>query len=462
MLSRILAAALQTLVSPGIRINTSPDFRMFAFLGLVLAAVTLVAGLGPALQAGRAQPQTALKHAAGSAAPGALRVRAALIVLQTALSLTLAASAGMMLASLRGLMDEDTGLDQRRSVFLSPDLLNAGISRERMAHAYENILGQMRAQPEIEAAGLTNTIPLSGSLTSYSVDVEGRADLQVAQRDVFSMLVSEGYLASAGIAIRAGSDLQPFTSARPHVAVISETAARRFFGSPEASIGRRLRPAKEQEWLEIVGVAADSKYHNVREPHPPAMYRPYWSSHVRPGWSFAVRRRERAGTSAAITAATRVLEREAGRRPFIEVRTIEGLLAGMVATERLLAWLLTAMAGLALLISATGLAGLLSYLVEQRRKEFGIRLALGATAPHVRGLIIRYGLLLTGTGVALGAVLSYPLRRALNSFLFGISPADPRIWLAGGAMLISAALLASAAPAWRAARIDPVRMLRND
>ena len=146
----------------------------------------------------------------------------------------------------------------------------------------------------------------------------------------------------------------------------------------------------------------------------------------------------------------------------MEVRTIDGLLRGAAGTERLLAWLLTAMAALALLISATGLAGLLSYLVEQRRKDFGIRLALGATTRHVQGLIVSHGLLLSGTGVLLGAVLSYFLRRTLDSFLFGVSPADPRIWLGGGALIIGAALIACAAPAWRAARIDPVRMLRGD
>ena len=462
ILSRVLAVALQGLVSESIRIDTSLDLRMFAFLGLVLLMVTLVAGLGPALQAGRSQPQTALKNAAGGPAPGALRVRAGLVVLQTALSLALTAGAGIMLASLRGLVDGDTGLDRHRSVFLWPDLLNAGLGRDRMTRAYENILAQLRAQPDIEAAGWTDTVPLSGNLSSYSVDVEGRSDLPLPQREVFSILASEGYLAGTGIRLRAGVDLPGPTSARTNVAVISETAARRFFGSPEAAIGRHLRPAK-QDWLEITGVAADSKYYSVRQAHPPAIYRPYWAQQPpRPGLSLALHYRGGAGEAGAVAAATRVFEREAGRRPFVEVRTIDGLLRGAAGTERLLAWLLTAMAALALLISATGLAGLLSYLVEQRRKDFGIRLALGASRRHVQGLILRHGLLLSGAGVLLGAALSYFLRRTLDSFLFGISPADPRIWLAGGALMVAAALIACAAPAWRAARIDPVRMLRGD
>ena len=365
----------------------------------------------------------------------------------------------MMVGSLQGLLRDETGYDLARSVFLKPDLFNAGISREQMPRAYENILGQLRSLPNVVAAGWTDTVPLSGRLTSFTVEVPGQPDLPLARREVFSASVSEGYLAAAGLTLLAGTDLPGPTSQRPNVAVLSESAARRFFGSPQAAIGQRLKPAKE-EWLTVVGVAADSKMFNVREARPLTLYVPYWSSPVRPGLALTLR--HRGGEAAAVASTTQVLEREAGRLPYVEVRTLDGNIKAAVSTERLLAWLLTAMAALALLISATGLAGLLSYLVEQRQRDFGIRLALGATAAHVRGLIVRYGLTLCAVGLALGALLSYLLRRTLDAFLFGITPADPRIWLAGAALLLTAALVASIAPAWRASRIDPVRMLRND
>ena len=454
VLGQTLSGWLQTLVSANIRIDTSFDLRMFAFLAFVLVLVALIAGLGPAIQAGRTPPQGALKHA-----PVSLNLRGGLIVLQTALSLALAGGAGMMVGSLQGLLRDETGYDLARSVFLKPDLFNAGISREQMPRAYENILGQLRSLPNVVAAGWTDTVPLSGRLTSFTVEVPGQPDLPLARREVFSASVSEGYLAAAGLTLLAGTDLPGPTSQRPNVAVLSESAARRFFGSPQAAIGQRLKPAKE-EWLTVVGVAADSKMFNVREARPLTLYVPYWSSPVRPGLALTLR--HRGGEAAAVASTTQVLEREAGRLPYVEVRTLDGNIKAAVSTERLLTWLLTAMAALALLISATGLAGLLSYLVEQRQRDFGIRLALGATAAHVRGLIVRYGLTLSAAGLALGALLSYLLRRTLDAFLFGITPADPRIWLAGAALLLTAALVASIAPAWRASRIDPVRMLRND
>ncbi|MBI4902623.1 MAG: ABC transporter permease [Acidobacteria bacterium] len=448
-----LSRALQALGSSpttAVNLDTSFDLHTFAFLAVTLLAVTFIAGLAPAWRAGAATAAR-LKNKSGS-----LRLRAALIILQTGLSLALIAGAGIMTASLRSLLAEDTGYDHEQSVFLWPDLFNAGISRERMPRAYQSIAARLRALPEIAGAGWTDLIPLAGGLRSTTIEIPGR-DMPLAQRHVFLMNVGDGYLSGAGVALRAGADIEPQSANRPTFIVISESAALHFYGSIHNAIGSRLK--LNNAFVQISGVASDAKYHNVREAHPLVIYAPYWLSQTRPGFSLALR--YRGSRQTAIAAATRVFQEEAGRLPFLEVRTIQSSLSAAVSRERLLTWLLSSFALLALIISATGLAGLLSFMVEQRRRDFGIRLALGASVRHIRGLILKHSLLLTSAGLGFGALLSYLLRRSLDAYVFAITTADPRVWLGGGVLLLLAAVLAAVSPAWRAGRIDPAPMLRS-
>ncbi len=437
-------------------LDTSFDLRLFAFLAAILLLVTLIAGFGSALHAGRTPAYAPLR--ATGASRFAFRLRGALLIGQTGLSLALAGGAGLMLTSLQSLVNESTGYDAEHTVFLGPDLFNAGISRERMPRAYENILRDLRLMPEIAAAGLTDLVPLSGSLNRSRLDLPGRPDLAPAQRDVFLTLASDGYLAAAGIPLLAGHDLPPAGSPRQNEVIASDSAARRFYGSPAAALGQTVR--LEGQNLTIVGVAADSKYAYVRESHPPTLYLPYWTNGVRPGWRFALR--TRGSLQPAIAAATRIMEREAGRLPFITVRTIDQNVRGALSRERLITWLLGAMAVLALAISATGLGGLLSYLVEERRRDFGIRLALGATSTQVQALVLRHALLLTAGGITLGAALAYTLRRSLDAFVYDVTASDPRIWFFGVALLLAAVLLAAFGPLRRIQRLDPARLLRSD
>jgi putative ABC transport system permease protein len=437
-------------------IDTSLDWRMFAFLGCILVVVVLLAGLAPSLAAGRVSPQLVLRRHSG--ASPALRFRGFLIVLQTALSLTLVAGAGLMLTSLQSLLQESSGFQSDGSLFLTPDLYNAGISRERMPRAYQTLLDDVRSQSNIAAAAWTKFTPLSGSLSTFTVDVPGRTDLNREQRTVFTHRVSDGYFAALGIPLLAGVDLPPVNSPKKDVCVLSEGAARRFFGSPEQAIGQRL--TSRADTFEIIGVVGDSKYQNIREAVPLTLYQPYWRGSIGLGMTMAVRylgHRE-----AVVQGLQRLFQKEAGRLPFTQVRSVRENISNSLSAERLLAWLLAGFAGFGLLISATGLWGLLSYSVEQRRKELGIRLALGATPGRIRRAIRYQGLALTGIGLVCGVLLSYGLRRSLDAYLFGVAPTDPRIWAAGIVTLLMAAIGATALPAWRAARVDPVAMLREE
>jgi len=458
--ARWLAAALQAAASFGesaVHIDTSLDLRLFAFLALILLLVVLLAGLAPALSAARIAPQLVLKRFTGGSR--ALGLRRALIVLQTALSLTLLGGAGLMFASLRALLSEPTGFRVENSVFLAPDLFNAGVSRERIPRAYETLLRQVREQPNVVSAAWTMTLPLTGSLVAMRVQIPGRSDLAEDQRNVFVHRVSDGYISAVGIPLLSGTDLPPAASGRRDLALLSEQAARRFFGSPQNAVGQRVGLGGNDS-VEIVGVVGDAKYENIREPAPPTIYLPYWHTPIGPGMNLAVRYLGPA--EAVIPSLQTLFQREAGRLPYTQVRTLRGNLVDSLGSERLLTWLLGGFAGFALLISVTGLAGLFSYLVEQRRKDVGIRMALGATQRRIRREITAQGLALTAVGLAGGALLSYALRRSLDAYLFGIAAAAPWIWAAGIASLLAAALIGVTIPAWRAARVDPMAMLRAE
>ncbi|MBL8227128.1 MAG: ABC transporter permease [Bryobacterales bacterium] len=458
LLAYWLSAALQTAVSGRFQtvvVDTSPDLRMLAFLAATLAAVVLVAGLVPAFSAARVDPQQVLRGSTG--ASRALPLRRVLIVLQTALSLTLLCGAGLMLASLNRLTRESAGFETANTFFAFPDLFNAGIPRERTARAYESLLSAMRATPGIEAVAWTRSVPLGGGFSMFTVEVPGRKDLDPKQRSVFWHSVSEGYFAAAGLPMLAGSDLPPKQAAQRNVAILSENAARRFFGSASAAIGQRLKPGN-MDWMEIIGVVADAKYHSVREAPPLTLYLSCWRD-AAPGMTLAVR--HRGPREPALSALQSVLRQEAGRMPYLEVRTMEGNIAEALTMERLVTWVLAGFAVFAMLICATGLAGLLAYLVEQRRKELGIRLALGAEPSRIRRDIQWQGLVLTLMGLSAGAVLSYALRKSLDTYLYGVAPTDPWIWVLALVVLILTALAAAAIPASRAARIDPAAMLRE-
>ncbi len=446
------AAVSQT--NSEILVDTSVDWRLFAFLATALMVVVVVAGLVPAFSASRVAPQEALKKRSGGSR--SLSFRRSLIVLQTALSLTLLGGAGLMLASLRGLVEQRTGFQAENLVWMAPDLFNAGITREHIPQAYRTLLSEMREQPNIIAAAWTNRRPLTGAFAGSRIEVAGRPDLDKSDRMVFFYEVTDGYFAAAGIPILVGADFPPMGSKRTDVCLISANAAIQFFGSPQDAIGRRLKTG--DVWREIIGVVGDAKYQNIREAAPLTMYLP--ADKAGPGMTLVVR--YRGPMEAAASSLRYLVQKEAGRVPFIEMATIPGIINQSLSQERLLAWLLGGFAGFAVLISVIGIFGLLSYSVEQRRKELGIRIALGATPRRIRREIQTQGVLLTAAGLLTGLALSYALRKSLDAFLYGVAPTNPLIWAVGIGALLLAGFAATALPASRAARVDPLSMLRDE
>ncbi len=455
-----IAEALQKGISSSqlaVRVDTRLDLYVLAFLSIVLILVTAISGLAPAWSASRAGLNEAMK--VRSSGRTTSRFRGSLIVAQTALSMTLLGAAGLMLVSLRGLLGESTGFEARQTVLLTPDLFNAGIERPDQARAYQNLAEQTRRQPNVAAAAWTMIPPLTGGLSSVTAEIPGHADLTPNERMLFRHQVSGQYFAAMGIPILAGRDFPLDPPERRAMCILSENAARRFFGSPDEAIGRRIKPYR-LDWLEVIAVAGDSKYQHIREPRPLTLYTPYWLETPNPGMTLAVR--HSGPREPVVNAIQALFQKEAGRLPFTRVTSVEENRGESVRTEKLLAFLLGGLAAFALLISATGIAGLLAYEVARRRKEIGIRLALGARPAQVRGQLQRHGLKLAAAGLILGGAVCYTARGVIDSFLYRTDSTDPAVWTAVIVLLLATALAATALPAWRAARIDPMESLRVD
>lgn len=443
----------------GIPLDAPLDWRVAAFLTGVLVAVVLAAGWTPAWMASRSSASVVVRQQAGERQ--SVRLRAGLIVVQTALSFLLLGGAALMLATLRTLLGEVTGFDSRSTVLLTPDLHNAGLGRQDQGRAYRNILQEARLQPAVSGAAWTLIVPLTGALRMYSIDVPGSMQLTPRDRMVFVHQVSDGYFAAMGIPMRAGADLPGEESGRKDLCVVSETLARRYFGSASEAIGQVLTLSSAKRRLTVTGVAADSKYNNIREPSPATLYIPYWTDDPpAPGMTLALR--HAGGPGPVIGAMEGLFRREAGRMPFVKTATIEGNLRESIRTERLIAVLLSGFAVFAVLIAAVGIGGLLSYSVVQRRREIGIRLAIGEQPSLVARRVWAGGLWMALCGILVGAALAYALRRVLDAYLFQVHSGDPAVWAAVAAILVVAASGAAMIPAWRAARVDPMSALRVD
>ncbi|WP_031499273.1 ADOP family duplicated permease [Bryobacter aggregatus] len=432
-----------------VQIDTAGDWRLALFLGLTLLAVILIAGLTPTWMASRAALGDRSVGLAG------LRLRSAMTVLQTALAFALLGGAGLLLVSVRSLLTENTGFAAARTILLTPDLFNAGVDRQQQRESYRRLLDAARRLPQAVQVAWTQTVPLSGGMSASSAEIPGKAELPVKDRLLFLHTVSEGYFAAMGIPILAGNDFE----GRKEVCILSENAARRFFGSAQAALGQRLR-FSSGAWLSVIGVVGNAKYQNPREQEPITAYLSMWDGATGPGMTMVV------SHQGAETSVRRALEelftREAGQRPFLQIHTIAGNLSSSARMEQVLALLLTAFGCFALAIVVTGIAGIVAYGVEQRRREIGVRLAVGASPQSIRSLFQRQAVLLVSLGLSAGAIVAWGLRSSVDAYLFRTSAGDWRVWVVVVALLLLSALSAAAVPAWRASRIDPMTALRSD
>jgi len=468
LLGSLLArAGLQTLLAlapSGIpRLgDVAIDARVLGFAILLSFLTALLFGTLPALQATRPDLEEALRQGGRSGTPSRRQERARRILVTTeiALACVLAAGAGLLGRSFARLMAVEIGFDPDR-VMVAEVSLPRNASREQRAVLQQELLDQLRRLPGVRAAALAYDHPLSATwydsftIPSRSDDTETVAWLRI---------VSEDYLNAMRIPLRRGRSFSPADDeTHPRVAIVNEAFARRFFAG-EDPVGRRLvvaaptRPGAPRTH-EIVALAGDVNFFGPSAPAEPALYLPI-AQFPQSDFNLLIRTsRDPAALAPTLRGAIRAIDPDI---PLGELDTMERILGRSVAQPRFSALLVSLFGAMASLLAALGVYGLLSYTVGQRRRELGVRLALGAKSRQVTRLVLQEALLVALSGIAAGLASAAALAYLSRSLLFQIAPLDPPTFAAVAAALVAAALAASYVPVRRAARIDPLEVLREN
>jgi putative ABC transport system permease protein len=392
-----------------------------------------------------------------------MRVKGALVVAQMSLALVLLAGAGLLIRSIARLASVDPGFDPANVLTMTLDLPAAtyteGGQRSRF---YEQLLERVRSFPGVQSASAISFLPLTGPGAATSYNVVGRAMPLPGQTPTADIrIVEPEYFSTMRVPLKRG---RVFTAAdrdsAPPVVVVTETLAREMFPNDEA-IGRRLTvswtdPAAQPE---IVGVVGDVRYHGLDGTVRPMIYYPMAQS---PTGSMSLVIRDR-GTHAALATAVHGAVRELDRElPVTDVATMDTRLSRSMSDRRYPMLLLATFAGLALTLAAIGIYGVISYAVNQRTREIGVRIALGARPRDVLRHVIGGGLTLTAVGIALGGAGGALAARVLGKLLYEVPPSDPVTFLAVAALLAGVALVACVLPARRAVRVDPAISLKAE
>jgi predicted permease len=462
-LAVLLTKGLLSLIpTTDLLITATPDLRILAFtLGLTFLT-GIVFGLLPALRASRPDPWTTLKDTVGSiaGAGGSLFLRKGLVTLQVALSFLLLFGAGLFVRSLQNLKTTDPGvsLDNLVTFQVSPSL--SGYDGPRTVRFYDQVLERLRSAPGIKSAGLAAVPILSGDEWDSSMAVEGHRAADGEDMQAFMNALSPGYFETMKIPMLEGRD---FTTAdikeTATVAIVNRKFALHFFKGKSA-LGKRLGwggGPNSKLTMEIVGVVADSLYEGPREGVRRQVFVPKWGN-----GSGVLYVRTQTTASAAQGVLRNEVKQVDASMPIYSMKTLENQLDETLLTDRLIALLSAGFGLLATLLASIGLYGVMAFVVARRRKELGIRIALGASRGLVLWLVMREVLVLLAIGLAVGVPAGLALGRYVSSTLYGVQAGDP--WMAGSTVLVLTLVSAAAGliPAHRASRIDPILALRYE
>ena len=437
----------------------------------VTAAATIVTGMlfgtFPALQLSRTSLAGALREGGrtGTSNKGSMRVRHGIVAAQLGAVVVLLTAAGLLTRTFIGLQRVELGFEPRNVLAADVPLTGARYSQPGQASAfYDALLERLRATPGVRAAGTVTTMFLSRTPNSTNITIEGRDPRPEDKETTFDM-ASPGFIEAIGARLVAG---RSFTSAdrqdAPLVAVINEQMAKYYWPNTEA-VGRRFHQGSpgadttQAQWITVVGVVADMRRTGVDMPVREEVF----MSHAQ---NPTLRNTLMVRTAGDPLAAARHV-RDAVRaldpgQPVANVRALEADLAGLLAQRRFNAVLVGAFAMLALLLAMIGAYGVTAYLVAQRTKEIGVRMALGAEPSRVTRLVVLNGLRVAAVGVAGGVVAAFFTARLASSLLHGVSPHDPITLVAAPLTMLVVVALANYVPARRAARVDPLMALRQE
>ncbi|HSS19134.1 MAG TPA: ABC transporter permease [Pyrinomonadaceae bacterium] len=442
-------------------LGVDPTVLGFAILLSVLSGVLF--GLAPAWQLSNPDLNSALKEGGHQASAGTHRLRGLLVAAEVALSLMLLVSAGLLIRSFLQLVKSDSGFNSESLLTMNLVLPRAKYKEDAQRVAfYQELVNRVQQLPGVSSAATVNYLPLGGSNSSTSFLIEGTPEPPPGQQfDGRYRVCSPGYFQTMGIPVlkgRAFTD-QDRAGAQP-VIIVNETLARMYWPTTDP-IGKRMRftgPPAENPWMQVVGVVKDVK-HELNLPITPDYYLP----HAQDGWSSMVlvakTRVEPEAMAAPIRQALWSLDKD---QPVFDVHTMQEVRAISLALYSFSSVTLSIFAGVALLLAAIGIYGVMAFAVTQRTREIGIRMALGARAGDVLKLIVRNGMTMALIGVVAGLAGAFGLTRLLESLLFGVTPTDSITFVVVTATLLFVALLACYIPARRATRVDPLVALRYE
>ena len=474
----ILAAA-PSLVPPGVLpvdVTLAFDARVLAFCGAAALGLALAFGAFPACQAARLPPLQALAGGRTSTGSG-LTFRSVLAMSQVAAAVVLLCGAGLLLRSLVALASVDSGAraDELLTLqvgvpFVKPDAPPgtpyATVDARR--EFFDAVEREVRGAPGVRDVTWGSALPLDGFWTGYTFEREGDPRQRPeAQRDLAHYLhIGPAYFETLGIEIVVGRAFTNLDTGRSQpVCIVNETLVRRYFGD-QSPLGARLTV---RGWTsgrgplfvrEIVGVVRDTKERPDEADAKPQIYVPFWQDPPN-GMSLVVR--PSGGSAAALTPAVRAaIARVDKERPLTNVRTIAAIGYEANAAARFRAVVIGAFALLVLTLAIVGVFGVLVYSVQQRAREFGVRIALGATTGNVLAMVFGRTARVLGIGIVVGLVAAAGLGRSMSSLLFGVQPLDPLTFGAVALLLATTAMVAAAIPALRAASVNPIVALRDE
>jgi len=435
------------------------DWRVLALSAAVCLITTLLLGLIPAMQAGKIDLAGALKSDSAGVLGGGGRawVRSGLVVVQVSLCFVLLVAAGLLLQSLQEIRNSSPGFSTHGVLFTVIDLRPAGYDAPRAQGFEDELLNRVQALPGVESAVFARMTPLSyGSFSETPIAVDGYQRPPEEQPTVEYNEVGPGYFTTIGIPLVSGRE---FTRADDEkvalVAVVNETMAGQYWRGKNP-IGERVQV--KGRWMQVVGVAKDSKYESVREAPKPFFYVPLRQNFSVDGDLYIRTPLSPETMSAALLGEVHALDPNLA---LYEVMPLQELVNRSTSPQKAAVILVGVLGGLALLLAAIGMYGVMSYAVSQSRRELGLRMALGAGAANLLRLVLSRGLALTAGGVLLGAAVALGLTRLLGNLLYKVSPRDPLVFGSALVVITIASFAACFLPAWRATRVDPDRVLRD-
>ena len=448
------------------------DLPVLAFTLGIAVLTGIVAGVVPAWRMSLADPQDALKQGGRSGSAGTSRdTRRVLVVAEVALSLVLLVGAGLMIRTLWNLSRVNPGFEAERVLTATIGIAENDYANPQQQTAFvDELLRRVRAVPGVQSAGVADSLPMQGGSTQ-PVAVQGQAEVDMAhQPEVSVRMLSPGFFSAMRIPVVRGRDFSDADTATSlPVVIVSEAMAKQFWPN-EDPIGKRLTLTFFPNAVrEVIGVVGDVKDRGLDRTDPVSTL--YWplTQVVMPESmgkfrSFPVNIAVRTTNDpvSASTAVRKVLQDVAPNTPLLGVRTMQEIVAETIAPQRFNMFLLAAFAGLALLLAGVGIYSVLAYSVRQRLREIGVHMALGAQMRDVVRRVVVDGMKPTLLGVGIGVAVALALTRVLGTLVFGIPPHDLVTFSAVAALLIIVGLVASAVPAWRATRVNPLTVLREE